>query len=189
VADTAKGAALPLETANASGAPTVDEQVAVLAAHMVAQETASLNEQLDVVKAERDALKTENAGLKDKVEVAEAAKAAADQAFEDYKADQAAKVEQAKLADARKAEVAKVAPTLVEGEEAKVAERVERWTSMDEAAFTSYVAELASVAGKSVESGKEGFTPEAGETAMQRGKKTATATTGKSAATAVLGLS
>jgi regulator of replication initiation timing len=158
VAATGKtGAALPLEIADASGA-TVDDKVAILVAHQVATETAALTAQIDDLKAENATLATENASLKDKVEVAETAK----------------------LAEDRKAEIAKVAPALLEGEKAKVDERVARWAALDEASFKEHLNELASVAGKPVEG-------EPLETAMKRNQKTVT--TGKSAAVAVLGLS
>jgi hypothetical protein len=173
VAATGKtGAALPLEIADASGA-TVDDKVAILVAHQVATETAALTAQIDD-------LATENASLKDKVEVAETAKLAAEKAFADFKDEQAKAAETAKLAEDRKAEIAKVAPALLEGEKAKVDERVARWAALDEASFKEHLNELASVAGKPVEG-------EPLETAMKRNQKTVT--TGKSAAVAVLGLS
>lgn len=168
------GAALPLETADASGA-TVDDKVAILVAHQVATETAALTAQIDELKAENATLKTENAGLKDKVDVAETAKLAVEKEFADFKDEQAKAAETAKLAEERKVEVAKVAPALEATDE-----RVARWSSMDEASFKDYVAELASVAGKSGDG-------ESLETALDRGKKPAL--TGKSAARAVLGLS
>lgn len=181
MAGTATGAALPLETANTSGV-AADDKVAILVAHQVAQETAALSTEVEGLKSENATLKTEVAGLKDKLDVAETAKTAAEKAFADYKGEQAAAAERAKLADARKAEVAKVAPALEATDE-----RLARWTSMDEAAFTEYVAELASVAGgKTGEgAGTETFDASKGETAMDRSKKT---TSGKSAARSVLGL-
>jgi regulator of replication initiation timing len=180
VAATGKtGAALPLEIADASGA-TVDDKVAILVAHQVATETAALTAQIDDLKAENATLATENASLKDKVEVAETAKLAAEKAFADFKDEQAKAAETAKLAEDRKAEIAKVAPALLEGEKAKVDERVARWAALDEASFKEHLNELASVAGKPVEG-------EPLETAMKRNQKTVT--TGKSAAVAVLGLS
>lgn len=171
MADAKSGAALPLETADASGV-SVDEQVAVLAAHTVAKETASLNEQIEALKAENATLTTEKAELADKLTVAEAAIETAKQEFAAFKTDLETKAEQAKVAEARKAEVAKVAPALLEGEEAKVAERVTRWTAMDEAAFTDYVAELASVAGAPKNSGEAGDSF-SGESAMERKTKSA----------------
>jgi FtsZ-binding cell division protein ZapB len=170
-----QGTPLQLEIADASGAPIpADDKVAILVAHQVAVETASLN---DEVKT----LKTENASLKDQLDVAEAAKAAAVKEFEDYKAEQAAAAERASLVEARTAEVAKVAPALEATED-----RVQRWTSMDKASFDNYLAELAAVAGTPSQSAPTApFDATTGETAMSN-VRTASTTGGTSATRALL---
>lgn len=171
-----QGTPLQLETAdNASGAVLpADDRVAILVAHQVAVETASLTSEVET-------LKTENAGLKDKLDVAETARLAAVKALEDYKAEQAAAAERASLVESRTAEVAKVAPTLEATED-----RVQRWTAMDKASFDTYVAELAAVAGAPAEGAPTGaFDAATAETAMS-GTRTASTTGGTSATRALL---
>lgn len=148
--------------------PVIDEATQIVVAHLVAKET--------------EPLQAEISTLKDALEVSKAETAAAVKAFEDFKADLAAQAEKAQLVETRKAEVAKVLPALEATDE-----RVERWVSMDEAAFASYLADVAAAAGsKAPEGGTKPFDETNAESAMDRSRKT-TETTGD-AARAVLGL-
>lgn len=164
-----------LETAgtNAPGGsspatPAIDEATQIVVAHLVAKET--------------EPLQAEIATLKDALEVSKAETAAAVKEFEDFKADLAAQAEKAKLVETRKAEVAKVLPALEATDE-----RVERWASMDEAAFASYLADVAAAAGsKTPEGGTKPFDETNAESAMDRSRKTNEPS--GDAARAVLGL-
>lgn len=136
---------LNFETADASGAP-VDETVAVLVAHQVAKETASLNEANESLRAElAEATAQRDKALTD-LDVAKAEAEAARQEFADFKADLAAKAEAEVRETERREAVAKLAPALLEGDDEAVTARVARWVAMDEASFASLLEDLASVA-------------------------------------------
>lgn len=122
-----------------------EDHVKGLAAVMAAAETATLNEKLEKLEAENATLKTANEDLTTKLEVAETAKATAEKALNDREAELARETELAGLRAKRADEVKALAPNLLEGEEAAVKSRVQRWSEMEEAAFASYLEDLKSV--------------------------------------------
>jgi hypothetical protein len=164
---------LPLETASGSGdanAPSaLDDATKIVVAHLVAQETKSLTDEI--------------ATLTDKLAVAEKALTTKDAEHAAFKQDIADKAELAKLATMRTAEVAKALPALD-----ATPERVERWASMSDTEFAAYLVDVASVAGVQKPAGSFDESKTV-ETAMSRAKKDNKPTTDETGAgRSVLGL-
>lgn len=151
------GSGFGLEFANAgAGTETApldlnSDAIKVVVAHMVAEQTEALTAQV--------------ATLTDKLELAEKALADKEAEFAAFKDDLVEKAAAAERADARKAEVAKVAPALE-----ATPERVERWASMEEAAFAAYLADVASVVTPADSSKNDSFDAKIAESAMDRSK-------------------
>lgn len=134
------------ETAEEKPTPrllTEDEAYAIVA-DRVKRESAELTTKVG-------ALETEKADLQAKLDVADAAretaeqaKVAAEKALADYKADQEKQREVAERADDRLKKVREVASHLKD--EFFTTERKQRWASMEDEAFESYVKELAELA-------------------------------------------
>ena len=151
---------------------TEDEAYAIVA-DRVTRETAALTGQVDV-------LTRENAALQSKLDLSEAAVAtatAARETAEKATADLTAATELAREIAARRDERGKKvreAATALKDDFYTDA-RLDRWAAMDEAAFTTYVAELAELAPAPVTTGAPR------ETAMRGAAPVATTTTGNAA--------
>ena len=168
---------LPLELADdtSGGALSVDTKVMeALVAHQVVAETASL-------MAEKDTLLAEVATLKDQLEVAQKAHAAAVQEFVDFKESLAAAEAAKRIGEERAALVKAAAPTLE-----PTPERLAKWASASQEDFDSYLADIASVITVKPNGEVEAFSSENAETAAARNKPVTP--TAESAARATLGL-
>ena len=141
-----------------------EQEAYALVADNVQRETAAAVAQVETLTSEKAALETT-------LEVAEAAlateKARADGAIEWHEAF-VAKIETEKAnagrKDARVAKVRETAKHLKEDDPFFTPERADRWAQMDDAAFESYLAEIAAVSSNVAPAG-EGAPPR--ETAMQ----------------------
>lgn len=130
-----------------------------LVADAVERETASAKAEADGLRDQVTTLGNEKDALELRVKAAEDAKAEAEQALNDYKTE----VETEKAMEAKRSErltkVAEIAPSLVEGDDAKVIERCDRIVAMADEVFDEYVDSLAAVAPeKASDDGKGGKT-------------------------------
>lgn len=141
VRETAEGVSTSTSTATRT---FTEGEAYALVADNVQRETAALT-------SKNDGLTREVADLQAKLDVAEAAKSAADtaretaeKALEDFKAETVAEREQAARRETRVAKVREVAGHLKD--EFFTDERAVRWAAMDDEAFASYCTELAELA-------------------------------------------
>jgi chromosome segregation ATPase len=175
-------------TAGTSELPSVDEQAQLLAAHMTARETATLQAQLDATTAQLEAATAERDALATQVDTLTVERDAAVTEFATFRSglEEAARLETvtAERTEALRA----VAPQLLEGEKATA--RVERLVAMEQASFEDYLETLREVAVK-VEGapGTGTFSEEKAEsaTAVARGTNSNTPD-GKSLARTTVGL-
>lgn len=128
-----------------------------LVADAVERETASAKAEADGLRDQVTTLGNEKDVLEQRVKAAEDAKAEAEQALEDFKTGvETEKAMEAKRSE-RLAKVAEIAPSLVEGDDAKVTERCDRIVAMADEVFDEYVDSLAAVAPeKASDEGKGG---------------------------------
>lgn len=167
------GGALPLEIATEGGAvSTVDEQVQVLAAHMTARETATLQSEVDTLRAALETATAERDALATQVDTLTVERDAAVAEFATFQADlEAATAREVILAERTEA-LRAVAPQLLEGEQAT--ERMERLVTMEQASFDDYLATLTLVAGAT--SRDDSFDENKGESANAKGRNPGTDT-------------
>jgi hypothetical protein len=130
-----------------------------LVADAVERETAAAKTEAEELRNQVTSLGNEKDALELRATAAEEKVAEAEKALEDYKTD----VETQKAAEAKRDErltkVAEVAPTLVEGDDEKVAERCNRIVAMDDESFQEYLDSLTAVAPqKANDDGKGGST-------------------------------
>lgn len=180
--------ALPRETANAPAIPTgfpretadadrswTDEEHTAILAHTVAQETATLTEQLETLKQEKADLAAANADLEAKIDVLTVERDTAKSEHADFVANLDKEKEEAALKEERTTKLQEQAAALPDGFLSP--ERIERITKMDTAAFDEYIADLAAA---SAGTAKAGETVVVEKSAMQGA--TITTTTESSAA-------
>lgn len=167
------GPELGTETATVATATVADDQISVLAAHMAAAETATLSTQVDTLTAERATLTAEVARLTSELEVATAARAAAELAITEAAAAAARETELAALVTTRADAVREISPTLLEGEEAAVSARTARWAAMEQAVFDSFLEDIRAVSPAVTSTGS--FTAASAETATATARTSTTA--------------
>ena len=133
---------------------TEDEAYAIVA-DRVAKETAELT------KKNAD-LMASNTDLQNKLDTAEAAlvaekaaKETAEKAFETYKTEEAAKREQAALADTRVEAIKTANPALKDDKDFFTPERAARWAKMDQTDFDDLLAQFGRFATKPGEAPKD----------------------------------
>lgn len=137
---------LPRELAAEGDRTFTEAEHLAVAASMVASETASLKEKLEVAEAKLATSEAEKAAVAEKLAVAEAEKATAEAELAKIveEAEKAARLET--LATEREAEIRKVAAHLPE--DYFTPEKAADWAAMEEPAFDSLSSALAATAPK-----------------------------------------
>lgn len=163
--ETAAATDLPRETAEAR--TFSEEEHTAIVADRVARETAELEGQNQTLQEQVTALTTEKAELQTRLDTAEVARAAAEQALADYKAEVTATAEKAARRAERLASVREAAKHMPDAWFTD--QRADEWAAMEQASFDSFLTATKEVSAALTANGGEAGAGAAAETAALQG--------------------